>query len=87
MKNVYISTVISNHENRFYSFREVLYSFISLDDIIKKYDGSSIIDPTRYYIPLKTADGFKFEIMIMFGLDGSTQSNWKNRFCKIKNDS
>ena len=36
MKNVYISTVISNHENRFYSFREVLYSFISLEDIIKK---------------------------------------------------
>ena len=57
--------------------------YFNLDDIMKKYDGSSLIDPTRYYIPLKTADGFKFEIMIMFGLDGSTQSNWKNSFCSI----
>lgn len=57
--------------------------YFNLDDIIKKYDGSSLIDTTRYYIPLKTADGFKFEIMIMFGLDGSTQSNWKNNSCSI----
>ena len=60
--------------------------YFNLDDIMKKYDGSSLIDPTRYIIPLKTADGFKFEIMIMFGLDGSTQSNWKNSFCKINFD-
>ena len=57
--------------------------YFNLDDIMKKYDGSSLIGPTSYYIPLKTADGFKFEIMIMFGLDGSTQSNWKNSFCSI----
>ena len=64
-------------------FLKQFKKYFNLDDIIKKYDGSSLIDPTRYYIPLKTADGFKFEIMIMFGLDGSTQSNWKNSFCKI----
>ena len=57
--------------------------YFNLDDIMKKYDGSSIIDPTRYIIPLKTADGFKFEIMIMFGLESSTIDNRKNSFCKI----
>ena len=57
--------------------------YFNLDDIIKKYDGSSIIDPTRYYIPIKTADGFKFEIMIMFGLASSTLDNYKNIFCII----
>ena len=57
--------------------------YFNLDDIMKKYDGSSLIDPTRYYIPLKAADGFKLEIMIMFGLDGSILSNWKNSFCSI----
>ena len=60
--------------------------YFNLDDIIKKYDGSSLIDPTRYYIPLKTADGFKFEIMIMFGLESSTIDNNKNSFCKINFD-
>ena len=52
--------------------------YFNLDDIIKKYDGSSLIDPTRYYIPLKTADGFKFEIMILFGYALSSIDNGKN---------
>lgn len=57
--------------------------YFNLDDIMKKYDGSSLIAPTRYYIPLKTASGFKFEIMIMFGLASSTIDDWKNSFCTI----
>ena len=60
--------------------------YFNLDNIIKKYDGSSIIDPTRYTIPLKTADGFKFEIMIRFCYDKFIQDRGKNIFCKINFD-
>lgn len=57
--------------------------YFNLDDIIKKYDGSSLIGNTRYSIPLKTADGYNFEIVIVFGLDGGTISDYKNIFCTI----
>ena len=66
--------------------------YFNLDDIIKKYDGSSLIDNTSYSIPVKTADGFKFEIRITFGYELSTIDKGKNIFCTInfniyKNDN
>ena len=57
--------------------------YFNLDDIIKKYNGSSIIDNTQYYIPLKTAEGFKFEIGITFGYASGTIDDYKNIECLI----
>lgn len=57
--------------------------YFSLDQIINKYDGSSLIDGTIYTIPIKVTTGFKFEIIIFFGYAGDTISNNKNIECNI----
>ena len=57
--------------------------YFNLDDIIKKYDGSSLISNTYYSIPLKTADSFEFSISIDFVYALSTIDNGKNIFCSI----
>ena len=57
--------------------------YFNLDDIIKKYDGSSSTGKTYYNIPLKTADAFEFIISIEFGYSYSTIDNGKNIYCSI----
>ena len=57
--------------------------YFNLDDIIKKYDGSSLIGNTYYSIPLNTADSFEFIISIGFGYGLSSVDNGKNIFCSI----
>ena len=57
--------------------------YFNLEDIIKKYDGSSSIGNTDYYIPLKTSGGYGLEIAITFGYALSTIDNGKNIFCSI----
>lgn len=57
--------------------------YFSLDQIINKYDGSSLIDGTTYNIPLKVTTGFKFEISIYFGYASGSIDNNKNIKCDI----
>ena len=57
--------------------------YFNLDDIIKKYDGSSLTGNTDYIIPLKTSDGFKFTIEFTFGYASSSVDKYKNIFCNI----
>lgn len=66
--------------------------YFFLDQIINKYDGSSLIDGTTYNIPLKVTTGFKFEIIIDFRYASGTIDNNKNIECNIyfrfyKNDN
>ena len=73
-------------------FLKQFKKYFSLDAIIKKYDGSSLIDMTSYTIPLKVTTGFKFEINIYFVYAGGTTDNDKNIGCNIlfrfyKNDN
>ena len=58
--------------------------YFNLDDIIKKYDGSSLIDGIRYIIPLKTSNEFKFTIEISFGYALSSVDNGKNILCDVR---
>ena len=64
-------------------FLKQFKKYFSLDEIINKYDGSSLIDRTYYTIPLKVTTGFKFEIYISFGYASGTIDDNKNIDCNI----